>query len=188
MFEITEAREFIEQKMKEYQIFDHYRIVDTDTYLIHRWDAGEAVSQAYRCYEIWNHNSSCENCISKRAVEECRQIIKLETLHGKVFLIAALPAPELGPRLAIELIQDVTDSFHINVGNHQENMSMADLIQKMNDMAIRDSYTGLYNKQFLEHELHRQTLRWAASTPLVIVLSCCWILTSLNMSMTPTAI
>lgn len=170
MFDIKETGDFVEGLIRSNPLFQYYRIVDIHTYMVHSWKEGKACPMGFRCYEVWKRGGACQNCISSLAVEEKRPIIKLETMEDKIFLIEALPLPELGPDLALELIREVTDNLLVNDHYSQENLALSEMIQKMNELAIRDSYTGLYNKRFLEHELHRQILEWIPSNPLVIAL------------------
>lgn len=170
MFDIKKAGRYIEEQVVIHPLFDHYRIVDIDTYTVHEWKEGTLVSKGDRCYQIWKRDHACQNCISRLAITEKRRIIKMEAVGGKIFLVNAIPLPELGPHLALELVSDVTNSLLINDDAHVENMMLTELIQQMNELATHDSYTGLYNKRFLEHELQRQTLEWEKTVPFVIVL------------------
>lgn len=170
MYDIKDANQFIAETVVKHPLFDSYRIVNTDTYQVHRWEDGTAVPQNDSCYHVWNRTEPCINCISKRAVKEGRQFTKIEVLGDKVFLIEAVGLPELGPGLALELIRDVTDSILINDVGHKKNKGLTGIIQKMYDLANRDSYTGLYNKRFVEYELQRELLKRKKTDPLEIVL------------------
>lgn len=168
MFNIKNADDQILKEIEKYNIFDFYRVVDVNTYLVYDWQGGEKIATDQRCYEVWKREDACKNCISRTCNHERRKIIKLECLEGQIYLIMAIPITLGEECLSLELICDVTDSLVVNDTFHIENLNAQDLILQMNDMAIRDSYTGLFNKRYAEQELCKSVLEWQGGNHLVV--------------------
>lgn len=170
MFNMRDAGRLMEEYIQSHPFFEYYRIVDIETYTVYELKDGKLIPYKDKCYNIWNRDYACQNCISRLAVNENRQIIKLDMVDDKVFLVESMPLPDAGSTLALELIRDATDSLLVNDVNQKGNRALAEMIQRLNHLATHDSYTGLYNKHFIEHELQRQTIEWKETEPLVIVL------------------
>lgn len=160
MFDIKDADAHILNHATLISLFDSYRIVDIDSYLVYDWKDNKKINTNKRCYEVWQRGEACKNCISNSCIQEKRRIIKLEVLDGQVFLIAAIPITLENKLFSLELISNVTDSLVINDAFHTQNLDVFDIITQMNDMALRDPYTGLYNKRFAEQEVAKSMLNW----------------------------
>ena len=74
-----------------------------------------------------------------------------------------MPVTLKGSTMALELIKEVTDSLLVNDTHHQESLLLYDLIRQINDVAVRDLYTGLFNKRYAEQELSKLTFEWDGS-------------------------
>lgn len=170
LFPINEASPDLAKMIEQFVFFDLYRLVDADSYRVYDWHGSELFPQTIRCYDVWNRSSACTNCISRTAVSTGRQIVKLECLEDKVFLIVSMPVTLKGSTMALELIKEVTDSLLVNDTHHQESLLLYDLIRQINDVAVRDLYTGLFNKRYAEQELSKLTFEWDGSVELCIAL------------------
>ena len=42
-----------------------------------------------RCYDFWNKDKQCENCVSEKALTQKKQYTKLECLENDVYQIIA---------------------------------------------------------------------------------------------------
>lgn len=160
LFPINEASPDLAKMIEQFVFFDLYRLVDADSYRVYDWHGSELFPQTIRCYDVWNRSSACTNCISRTAVSTGRQIVKLECLEDKVFLIVSMPVTLKGNTMALELIKEVTDSLLVNDTHHQENLLLYNLIRRLMDVAVRDLYTGLFNKRYAEQELSKLTFEW----------------------------
>ena len=170
MFDINKAEPYIKEQIVGHPLFSFYRIVDVETYTVYDWQNGRLIPQPQRCYNVWKRETACQNCISRLASSENRQIVKMEMLDDRVFLIQSMPLHELGPNMAMELIQDVTDSLLINNPDENVNVVLNDLVRQLNDLVTHDPYTGLYNKRYAEHELSRAILEWQENDPFSIII------------------
>lgn len=160
MFDIKDADPRIIECAGPFNLFNSYRIVDIETYLVYDWKGNKIIPTNKRCFEVWQRDEACKNCISHSCIRENRQIVKLEALDGQVYLIVAVPITLDGHLFSLELISDVTDSLVINDSFHKKNLDVHGIITQMNDMALRDPYTGLYNKRFAEQEVAKTMLSW----------------------------
>ena len=53
----------------------------------------------------------------------------------------------------LELIKDVTDSLLVADIEVRDNIEITQMITKFNELAVRDGFTKLYNKTFINNEL-----------------------------------
>lgn len=171
MFDLEKADQFIQKQIQTHPLFEYYRIVDVNTYEVHEWKKSQLVANGEHCFQVWSRNCACRNCVSRLAVDENRPIIKMETTQdNRIFLIESVPLRELGDHYAMELIREVTDNLLFTDPDHKNNVMLTDIIYKMNELSTHDSYTGLYNKRFMEHELKRDISEWKEEKPLTIAL------------------
>lgn len=151
---IQEMEETLRQQCPTDTIFELYRLVNPETNEVFQYRGDELFQTGQRCYDIWNRTRPCRNCISKRACGQGRQVMKMEYLEGRVHLIWAVPVTLPNKEVySLELARDVTDSMMVSDILHQDNTDITSLILEFNEIAIRDSFTGLYNKQYIENEL-----------------------------------
>ena len=98
---------------------EYIRVVDPVKEIIQyeskkiRDEFGENIGKS--CYKFWNREDSCENCISKEAVEEWSVKTKEEISGGKMYRVSAIPLKNIDESLsAIEVIRDITEHRRIN--------------------------------------------------------------------------
>lgn len=151
---IQEMGETLRRQCPTDTIFELYRLVNPETNEVFQYRGDELFQTGQRCYDIWNRTRPCRNCISKRACGQGLQVMKMEYLKGRVHLIWAVPVTLPDKKVySLELARDVTDSMMVNDILHQDNTDITSLILEFNEIAIKDSFTGLYNKQYIENEL-----------------------------------
>ncbi|MGE4215007.1 MAG: GGDEF domain-containing protein [Anaerotignaceae bacterium] len=136
-------------------IFDLYRLVDPHTHQVFDYtgEKKEFLKHGDSCYEIWNRTLPCENCISKRSFDENKQYIKVEQLTGEALLIVSVPVTLENKRLSLELVKNVTDSMVVVSEYHRDNVQITEFIKEFNDIAVKDTFTGLYNKAYVRNEI-----------------------------------
>ncbi|MCD7875266.1 MAG: hypothetical protein LUH17_10105 [Acidaminococcaceae bacterium] len=79
------------EKLTVDKLFDVYRFVDMQTHLVYDYDNGRMRAGCRKCYELWNRSKPCPNCSSERAVQQQKQIMKMEYLGDKSILILSTP-------------------------------------------------------------------------------------------------
>lgn len=153
MFSVQDAAPNVKEIFSGLQIFDLYRFVDPQTNLVYNFIEGKLVPNDEFCYSVWHRNAPCQNCTSRRAFCENKQIIKLEYLDGKINLIVSVPLTLSGRKMVLELAKDVTASLVVNDDSHPDNTNVMNILKEFNELAVLDSYTRLYNKGYVEQEL-----------------------------------
>ena len=63
------------------KLFDVYRFVDMRTHLVHDYNDGKMCEPCRKCYELWNRSKPCPNCSSERAVQQKKQIMKMDLVN-----------------------------------------------------------------------------------------------------------
>jgi diguanylate cyclase (GGDEF)-like protein len=67
------------------------------------------------CYDFWNRNKSCDNCISTLAYLQNRTFVKLDQKDGQVYMVLATPKT-IGTNIyIIEVLKNVTNDMFIDV-------------------------------------------------------------------------
>lgn len=105
------------------------------------------------CYEFWQKGMICENCISMRAYNEDDTIFKIEHTGNSVFMVTAIPISVHGRKLVVELLKDSTNSLYLGEGKPGSEVRMLSTIEYMNQAAVKDELTNLYNRRYINEKL-----------------------------------
>lgn len=149
----------MDEKIKSFcsadMIFDSYRLVDPYSHEVFDYagEKKEFLKHMKACYETWNRTTPCENCVSRRSCDENKQYIKVEQLDGQGLLIVSVPIMLENKSLSLELVKNVTESMVVVSEYHKDNVQITEFIKEFNDIAVKDSFTGLYNKAYVCNEL-----------------------------------
>lgn len=60
------------------------------------------------CYDFWNRNKFCDNCVSIRAYIQNDTCVKLQCRDNSVFLVIATPICYKSTTYVLELLKDIT--------------------------------------------------------------------------------
>lgn len=105
------------------------------------------------CYQFWKQDKICDNCISMRAYRDNDTFIKIEYVKEKVFIVTAVPV-NLGDKIVIvELLKDVTSSMVVGDDVVQGSNEIYSIINNLNQIAIKDSLTELFNRRYINERL-----------------------------------
>ncbi len=107
------------------------------------------------CYGVWNTGRICDNCISVRAVNEKKIVLKMGSKDRSLYIVTAIPIDLNGERLVLELIQDVTDGLYMESDEAYGEIHKLthQLSLKFDDLIAKDELTGLYNRRYIEERL-----------------------------------
>ena len=139
--------------------------MDTETYLVYDYRDGRFLSHDDTCYRCWNHGRPCTNCVSRIAVRENRQVVKLETLGRSIFLIVTIPFGGSDRKFALEFIKNVTDDLMVADIETDGNVTAVDLVDRINELTVRHPSTGLLRKEYAERELGKLVAQWDGTSP-----------------------
>ena len=122
-----------------------------------------------RCFDIWKVDKPCENCISMQCAQALKTFVKLEFVDEKGFFIVTMPVKSRkGSIWIMELLRDVTGQDVLggllSFGDFRGNgIDIRARILELNEMAVRDGLTGLYNRRYLNEKLPVEKLRAQSS-------------------------
>jgi len=143
--------DFSSLNFNEYLEFEYYRLVEPFDKDVYSMEDGKLKKlKNYHCYDVWNRNSPCTNCISGNSYKSEKQTVKLEPLGDKLFSVLSIPVVCFSKKLILELVKDVSESFL------RENKSfgyLRTLVSDLNAFASTDNFTGLLNHRYILDQL-----------------------------------
>ena len=148
-----EVIDIIKEKLSIFKnLYDSIRIVDP---IIKRViDVQEDTTKVLEgnCYGLWKKEEYCRNCVSMRAYLQNDTLLKMEFIDGKFMLITASPVTVDNKVYIVELIKSVSQAGSI-MNNENNSYSIQNLLDEMNDAAIKDELTGIYNRRYINENL-----------------------------------
>ncbi len=134
------------------KISDVIRIVDpiNMTSMIAKENEIEGIES--KCYDFWKRNARCNNCISMRSLNKKDMFIKIEYTSNKVYLIMAMPWYVNNKTYIIETLKDISKDRNIFY-DKDHNSNLSNIIDEINDNAIIDKISGLYNRDYIDERL-----------------------------------
>ncbi|WP_349948295.1 GGDEF domain-containing protein [Lacrimispora sp. BS-2] len=105
------------------------------------------------CYHYWENSRICDNCISVRAYHENKSFIKMEKGRKEVLLVTAVPIENAASPAVLELFKNATDTMFVGNGDYNEGELFSRFIKELNDAAVKDPLTSLYNRRFVDERL-----------------------------------
>lgn len=106
-----------------------------------------------KCYDFWEKNHVCENCISILAYQENKTYVKVEYVLGRVYVVTAVPYEMGDRRVVIELMNNTTDSMIYTNGDNGNESEVYAMIDNMNKQVLKDPLTGIYNRRYINEKL-----------------------------------
>lgn len=128
-----------EEKMKIYrEVFDVVRIIkSTDIRRMKCGQEPELNENMCRCYDFWNKDKQCENCVSEKALTQKKQYTKLECLENDVYQIIAKYLEIDGVPCVMEMIHRLDNENLID--NDGRRILMNNLTGYKNELLSRPS-------------------------------------------------
>ncbi len=154
------------------KLSDVTRVVDPFEKKVYEYRNHELAVNELHCFDFWNKNQVCENCISMRAYRDNSTYVKIEYTQEKTYLVTAVPLGADNKKIVIEIIKDITNSILFDsVDDPDTNSSgIHALIDNMNKLAFSDSLTGLYNRRYINEKLPVDLLNSALSSKEISVI------------------
>ncbi|MCH4208405.1 MAG: GGDEF domain-containing protein [Solobacterium sp.] len=137
------------------RIFDIVRLVEPEETQVETLKDGKLVSAHQEpCYSVWEKNSRCENCISRRACNEGKRITKLEFRGSEVYSVVSIPVvlvQEDGKKkAALEMVNKVTDDMYLQSSGHGR---WTDQVSILSRKLYLDSLTGVFNRRYFDEHV-----------------------------------
>jgi diguanylate cyclase (GGDEF)-like protein len=143
------------------KLYDYIRVVDVlnkkVNYLL-KPQTYKIIGRDKTCYNFWKKGTSCENCISARAYSQNRTIFKIEYTDNYVYLVTAVPVVFNDNKIVIEGLRDITNEGIINIQD-LEIGEIQKLVNRNNQLIVRDALTRIYNEQFIYEKLPYDILK-----------------------------
>jgi len=156
------------------KISDITRIVDPLQKRVITDKNGTILMKEVHCFDFWENNRVCDNCISMRAYNDNSTYVKMEYRKDKIFMITAVPFALDDRRVVVEILKDITTSmlFDFNKEALKEHTEIHALIDNMNKLSFHDPLTELYNRRYIMEKLPVDLLNAAlSSTHLSIIMA-----------------
>lgn len=135
-------------------LYDVIRIIDPVNKKVICDDVDCSIDIINTCYEFWNKNSVCENCVCIRALRENDTFIKIDYKDKRVFLTIASPVNINDYTYVVELLKDITMKAFVVQSEYKDIEKIDDLISRLNYAMITDPLTGIYNRRFIDRQLY----------------------------------
>ncbi|MGK0464933.1 MAG: two-component system cell cycle response regulator [Clostridium sp.] len=149
----VEILEIVKERLSLFKnLYDSIRIVDPINKKV--VSIGEAKTELVtdNCYGLCGKDAYCSDCISMRAFIENDTFVKVEFVKGKLILIISSPVTIESSTYIVEMIKDISQTSSI-MKNEKSDYNIQNLIEDMNDVAIRDELTGIYNRRYINERL-----------------------------------
>lgn len=147
----------ISQVIADYKImekaFDNIRLVDPVKHRIINYHAKELENTEVACYAFWGKSKVCSDCVSIRALQDNRTYAKLEFSGDQIFIITAIPIELQDRRVVVEILKNISNSVVYDINESNQYAEIRELINRMNNRALNDSLTGIYNRRYINEKL-----------------------------------
>lgn len=154
----TEIESLVDKLKLFYRAYQSIRIVDPVRKKVYDVINNKLVEQDNHCYTFWGKNLICDNCISIRAYNENDAIFKMEVKEGRIYLITAFPVAIGRRTLIIEMIKDASNSMLLSNETQNNGSQLFPAVEYMNQAAVKDPLTELYNRRFMNERLQADML------------------------------
>ncbi|MEW8994268.1 GGDEF domain-containing protein [Clostridium sp.] len=133
-------------------IYDMIRIVDPIKNEIISTDSDTMNADTY-CYELWNRNGICENCVSRKAYESNETVVKIEYNNNKIFVVMASPINVGKETYIVELLKNISQGGAIIDRDREYSESIENFLKNIQETTLIDDLTGVYNRRYIRERL-----------------------------------
>ena len=103
-----------------------------------------------QCYDFWKKEKPCENCISRKVMEDKVQRTKLELIGEDFYQVISKYVEIDGKAYAMEMINYLDKEIFVDDDGRNR---ILDEISGYNDKLYRDALTGIYNRRYFEDKI-----------------------------------
>lgn len=133
-------------------LFDFVRIIDPISNNV--IDKVHEDNKVVKCYEQWNSEDSCENCIGIRAYNcENKSFVKIKYKDDKAYLVMAKAIKYNGQKCILEAIKDVTQTGVLDDITKITNAQIQVEVDRMNMLVALDGLTECFNRRYITEKL-----------------------------------
>lgn len=157
------------------KMYDITRVVNPNTkevVFIRKDEELENINLEESCYDFWQRDEVCSNCISMRAYNENDTFMKVESSTKEIKMVTAIPIIIEGEPLVVELLKDITSSMILDGEKLQEGVVVKHILEQANLVAVRDELTDTYNKRYIKERLPNEIVQSKLkNNPLSIIIA-----------------
>lgn len=154
------------------KLYDSVRIVDPLRKKLVVYTNQELKYLKFNCYSFWKSDVYCSNCVSMRAYNEDNTFVKIEYNKEKLFMVMASPINIDNDKYVIETLKDITNTGVVEDFNAKATEKVASIISGMNNIAIKDELTKIYNRRFINERIPVDILKSISlKRPLSIIMT-----------------
>ena len=162
MFETELINEIRERLSIFIGLYDSIRIVDPiKKELIKEEGASgslELPRKGHHCYDFWDQDSVCGNCVSFMAYKNKKSTFKIERYKDGAYCIVALPIEREGRLYIVELLKKVTaDDFFSDLSFNLA-LPLNTTTTTLTELANTDELTKVYNRRYFETQLAKEIM------------------------------
>lgn len=162
MFETELINEIRERLSIFIGLYDSIRIVDPiKKELIKEEGASgslELPRKGRHCYDFWDQDSVCGNCVSFMAYKNKKSTFKIERYKDGAYCIVALPIEWEGRLYIVELLKKVTaDDFFSDLSFNLA-LPLNTTTTTLTELANTDELTKVYNRRYFETQLAKEIM------------------------------
>lgn len=139
-----------------HHLYDHIRLIDPNSSEIINLSSDNKLDENVKdlmCYNFWEGDRTCNNCISMRAYKENRFFMGIENRSERIFLTMAVPLILEKRRVILELIKDATDSIYFENSISFNFLEVLKNLDNISNLALKDALTGVYNRRYINEKL-----------------------------------
>lgn len=162
--ELNDEFEKVMEKLYHFEsMYQSMRILDPVRKRVLILSENEAIETDLKCYDYLGKEVACENCVSIRAYKEGEAFFKMERDMDKVSIVTAIPIALGNKRLVVELLRTTPICKPLESYNYNSRSTVLSVTEHMNQPAVKDKLTGLYNKCFARYRLPVDLLKSAVN-------------------------
>ncbi|MDF2513121.1 MAG: diguanylate cyclase [Herbinix sp.] len=147
----------LSQVIADYKImekaFDNIRLVDPENQRVLNYHEKELGNTDVACYAFWGKSKVCEDCVSIRAFQDNKTYAKLEYSGDQIYLVTAIPVELQDRRVVVEILKNISDSLIYDSNENNQYAEIRELLNRMNNRALKDPLTGIYNRRYINEKL-----------------------------------
>lgn len=145
---ISQATQQAKSKLAIFNgLYDTARIVDPVEHTSWFIYENDTPQPELNCYNFWNKNESCQNCVSMRAYVQNDTFFKLEQKNGQTYLVLAFPEGIGKSTYITEIIKDISNQSIINISPGGQNSAI------ITADSFKDAQTGFYTRYYIDKHL-----------------------------------
>ena len=144
-----------EERMQLYrEIFTVVRLLDAGDLRLSGSNEGREYQtgkmEHCSCYEYWEKNEPCENCISRKVYQDRIQRTKLEYKGNELFEVTACFVEVDGKPCVMELVRRMDGELLIDAEGREKLLNRLTIYH---DELYIDALTGAYNRRYYEDKI-----------------------------------